>query len=84
MTSIYLQTISGEGIFISVLIVPVIAAPLHNIILEPAKQFTYLQGLTLAHPIMNDSNFEVSLLIGADYYWSTVEDKIVRGNDLRQ
>ena len=29
---------------------------------------------------MNNPNFEVSLLIRADYYWSIVEDKIIRGN----
>ena len=30
--------------------------------------------------MMTNPNFEVSLLIGADYYWSIVEDKIIRGN----
>lgn len=38
----------------------------------------YIKRLKLAHPI-NDNNdkFEVSLLIGADYYW---QSKVVRGN----
>ncbi|XP_069108233.1 uncharacterized protein [Argopecten irradians] len=41
---------------------------------------TYLSGLKLAHPFTNDDSFEVSLLVGADYYWKIVQDKIVRGN----
>ena len=80
MTLIHLQTISGEETPISVLIVPVIAACFRNTILELARQFTYLQGLNLANPIMNDPNFEVTLLIGADYYWSIVKDKNIHGN----
>lgn len=27
---------------------------------------------------MDDENFEISILIGADYYWSFVEDHIIR------
>ena len=40
----------------------------------------HLQGLKLAHPITTDHNFQVSLLIGADHYWSFVQDHIVRGD----
>ena len=42
--------------------------------------FPYLQGLTLAHPVTHMSDFEISLLIGADFYWSIVEDHIIRGH----
>ena len=40
----------------------------------------HLQGLTLAHPITDKENFEISLLIGSDHYWNFVGDHIVRGN----
>ena len=39
----------------------------------------YLQGLNLAHPVTSDHKFEISLLIGTDYYWSFIQDHIVRG-----
>lgn len=40
---------------------------------------TYLQGLRLANPVTRSGNFEISLLIGADYYWQFVGDHIVCG-----
>jgi len=36
-------------------------------------------GIKLAHPVTDDENFEISILIGADYYWTFVEDHIIRG-----
>ena len=77
---IHLQTTAGDEIPISVLIVPKIATPLKNLVPTPVKCFPYLQGLTLAHPIMQNSDFEISLLIGADFYWDVVQDHIIRGN----
>ena len=80
VTSVYLQTRSGDEIPMSVLVVPTIAAPLQHVTYPPASHFPHLQGLTLAHPVMNTKDFEISLLIGADYYWSVVEDTIIRGD----
>ena len=34
----------------------------------------------LAHPVTSESEFDISLLIGADQYWKIVEDNVVRGN----
>jgi len=31
-------------------------------------QLPHLQGLPLAHPVTAAENFQISLLIGADYY----------------
>ena len=39
-----------------------------------------MKGLQLAHPITENENFEISVLIGADYYWSFVQDHVVRGD----
>ena len=34
----------------------------------------------MAHPVTSEDNFQISVLIGADFYWTFVEDKIVRGD----
>ena len=66
---------------LSVLVVPKIAAPLQCITSSKLQELPYLRDLTLAHPIMKrDSQFDISLLIGVDYYWKIVEDDIVRGD----
>jgi len=39
----------------------------------------YLQGLRLANPVTKD-NFDITLLIGADYYWQFVSDHIIQGD----
>ena len=77
---INVETELGHTIPISVLIVPFIAAPLNNYLHTSIENFPHLRGLKLAHPITNIENFQVSVLIGADYYWTFVEDKIVRGD----
>jgi len=34
----------------------------------------------LAHPIIEDESFEISLLIGADHCWNFVGDHIIQGD----
>ena len=36
--------------------------------------------MDLAHLITHSSDFEITVLIGADFYWQVVEDKIILGN----
>ena len=76
---IKVETTAGDKVPISVLTVPFIAAPLKNSVRTSLENFPHLCGLNLAHPITNKHNFHISILIGADYYWSFVEDKIIRG-----
>ena len=64
---------------IDVLMVPTIAAPLSNMPPEVTK-LKYLKGLKLAHTVTQDGEFDISLLIGADYYWIIVQNHVVRGN----
>ncbi|XP_060557728.1 uncharacterized protein LOC132718116 [Ruditapes philippinarum] len=79
--SIHLITDDNEKICIDGLcIVPKIAVPLRNINQNTIQPLPYLHGLKLAHPVTNDRDFEISLLIGADSYWKIVQDKVVRGN----
>ena len=40
------------------------------------QQVPHLKGLCLAHPITENENFEISVLIGANYYWSFVQDHV--------
>ncbi|XP_071171198.1 uncharacterized protein [Mytilus edulis] len=74
---VYLITTDGK-LPIRVLIVPEIAAPMRTYVRQAAK-LTYLLGIKLAHPVTADENFEISILIGADYFWSIVQNDIIRG-----
>ncbi|VDI25014.1 Hypothetical predicted protein [Mytilus galloprovincialis] len=74
---VYLITTDGK-LPIRVLIVPEIAAPMRTYVRQAAK-LTYLSGIKLAHPVTADENFEISILIGADYFWSIVQNDIIRG-----
>ena len=58
------------------------AAPVCNSTRACLSQLPYLSGLTLAHPVTNDENFHISVLIGADLYWEFIQDHIVRGDGL--
>lgn len=66
----YVQGEHGEKIPIKVLVVLMIAKPLSHKYQRKAVNLSYLRGMKLAHPVSNDDNFEfeISLLIGADFY----------------
>ena len=73
------ESTAVDKVSISVLTVPFTAAPIKNSVQTSIENFPHLHGLKLAHPITNEHNFHISILIGADYYWYFVEDKIIRG-----
>ena len=75
-----MQSLAGEQIPVSALVVPHIATPLQNSFQACVNKILHLKGLVLAHPITKEENFEISLLIGADHYWDFVENHIIRGN----
>ncbi|XP_063435728.1 uncharacterized protein LOC134716648 [Mytilus trossulus] len=77
--TIQLQTDTGENVRINTLIVPEIAVPIHNSISHTTKSLPHLRGLKLANSVHSGERFEIDLLIGADYYWEIIEDKIIRG-----
>lgn len=77
--TVYLVTDAGEKIAIQVLVVPTIAVPLSNLQCN-VTSLPYLRGLKLAQPVTDDDVFEISLLIGADFFWKIVQNKVVRGN----
>ena len=80
LASLAIQTRYGGEVPISVLVVPKIAAPFQNLVPVPGDKYLYLRNLPLAHPVGNTNKFEISLLIGADFYWKIVQDKIIRGD----
>ena len=78
--SVNVDSLSGEKIPVSALIVPNITTPLQNTFHTYIKDIPHLQGLTLAHPL-TDEDFEISFLIGADHYWNFIGDHIIRGSN---
>ena len=73
------HTLSGDKIPVSVLIVPKIAPPIQNYVRTSLTHLPHIMGIKLAHPVTDEENFEISMLIGADYYWTFVEDHTIRG-----
>ena len=66
----------NEQIPINVLVIYQIAAPLQLRSRNHIQNIPHLQGVQLAHPVIRDESFEISLLIGADHYW----DEIICGD----
>ena len=65
---------------LSTLVVPAIAAPLANTMSASISKLSHLKGLPLAHSISSEENFEVVLLVGADFYWDLIGDHTVGGD----
>ena len=74
VASMFVYTLNGSRIPISVLTVLQLAAPIRNSLRACLRDIPYLQRLPLAHPVTGDENFEISILIGADYYWHFIQD----------
>ena len=72
--------LDGDLVPISVLIVPKIATPIQNSCRIEMENMPHLEGLKLANPITDNNEFLLSILIGANYFWSFVQDHIIRGN----
>lgn len=77
---INLLTRSGETVQLSVLIVPFIAAPIQNTCRINLTNLPHLRNLQLAHPLTDEREFNISLLVGADHYWDIVGNHVVRGH----
>ena len=74
VATIYLETITGDKLPLSVVIVPTIAAAVQHVTHHIATELPYLKEFQLATPITAGEQFETMLLIGADHYWQVVED----------
>ena len=80
VATIAIHTQDKDPIPISVLVVPKLAAPLQNSVRMEISKIPYLKNLQLAHPVTEDDNFDINVLVGADYYWTFIQDQIIRGN----
>ena len=78
--SVHIESTNGYKIPIEVLVVPKIAGPMKNLNTNSLSKLKYLQKLKLAHPVSSNDVFEISLLIGADFYWDFIEDEVIRGD----
>ena len=65
-----------------VVIVPKTVAPTQMTSRREIASLSYLKGLQLARLISAEERFNISVLMGADFYWSVVEDKIIRREGL--
>ena len=79
VATIHLETTEGTEIPISVLITPRIAQPLRNLPFSYVKQLPYLKDLHLNHAFSDSDDINISMLIGADVYWSIVQEAVIRG-----
>ena len=80
VATVNLHGISGQVILLTVLIVPMIVAPIQTVDHSAIINFPYLDGLQLAHPVSLEEQFSITLLIGADQYWNIVEDHVIKDN----
>jgi len=80
VTTVDIETLTGELISMSVLIVPTIAAPIQNAVPISVSTMPHFGGLKLAHPVTSDKSFTMSILIRTDYYWKFIQDTIIRGD----
>ena len=74
-----IKTMCDAVVYIQAYVVPVICGPLTQQPTELAQSsYEHLHDLTLADRCVGE-DLPISILIGADYYWSLVEGTIVRG-----
>ena len=68
------------NVFVSAYEVDVICGPIANQTINFAQQhYPHLQNLPLADSATGDGDLDVDIMIGADYYWSFVQNHVVRG-----
>ena len=66
--------------FINAYAVELICGPIANQTNEIAQRcYLHLQGLPLADYLRGDEGLEIDVMLGADYYWTVVQNHVVRG-----
>ena len=67
-------------VFINAYEVELICGPIVNQTIEIAQQCNpHLQGLSLGDYSRRDEGLEIDVMLGADYYWTAVQNHLVRG-----
>ena len=75
-----IKTQAGNYIQITAVVVPQISTPIRNMPVRDINKFQHLRNIKLAHPPTDDKTSDITVLIGADYYWDIVENHTIRGN----
>lgn len=66
-------------VFVYAYEVDLVCGPIANQTIEVAQQsYPHLHGLPLADCSQGEEELEVDIMIGADYYWSIVQNHVVR------
>ncbi len=72
--------LDGSKIPIEAVMVPHVASPVRSRWpINPGAIFPHLMGLKLSRQINGDQDFTVDILIGLDFYYSFVGDRLIRG-----
>ena len=79
VTQFSIVGLSGALIKIKAIIIDHLVSPLDDPHRKLAASLPHLNGLQLAHPPSEATSFSVDILIGANFYWSLVSDKVIRG-----
>ena len=71
---------SDLSLYVTAYVVPTICSILRNQAIEFAKeQYSHLCDLPLADIAVDNSDLEVGILIGSDYYWALTTGQVRRG-----
>ena len=74
------QGVNGLNLYLTANTVHVICAPLQNQCIELSRDnIPHLQGLELADNSFGHSELEIDLLVDADFYWTFITGRIIRG-----
>ena len=75
------QGLNGFNLYLTANTVAVICAPLQNQCVALSREnIPHLQGLEVADNSFGHSELEVTLLVGADFCWTFIIGRILRGN----
>lgn len=79
VTQFSILDLAGSPITIQAIILDNLVSPLEDVNRKALTTLPHLQSLELAHPPTGSNYFPVDILIGANFYWSIVGDRVIRG-----
>nr|XP_047142928.1 uncharacterized protein LOC124817159 [Hydra vulgaris] len=80
MVKLSILTLKNSLIPITCFVKPICAPLSGQYIEEAVDSFEHLKGINLADSNVDCKSLEVDVLIGADYYWSFFNGKVIRAN----
>ena len=73
------KDMDGDSIWVNALVIPTICEPVPREATS-MQRFPHLKGLTLADPPSKDDPGDIDMLIGSDFYWSSIGGEVKRGD----